>query len=222
MKIKNTQDTSSNFYSNIDKIFKLINTSLDKEQVSNAEKYINYFFEVMIRFYRKNSTSSKTTTSITFSSEATNTVEARGADVKKTEPLFPDRNINNYFGDFFSDKIVRLLASNIKTGGFEVFYFVIGRLKDSIRVLLKEEQTHTEAALLLRQFKFIFDQIHVRQNNLSTYEQNWFISESYNWFIEFYAGNINTVEDIGLLENEIVQILKYYVDNERIDCSKPF
>ena len=49
----------------------------------------NYFFEVMIRFYRKNSTSSKTTTSITFSSEATNTVEARGADVKKQNPTIP-------------------------------------------------------------------------------------------------------------------------------------
>jgi hypothetical protein len=214
----NRTDTTSLFYSNIDRLIKLVDVAIEKKQTKNAEKYLNYFFEVTLKYYQK----SKGTRSLQqeqpqFISTSTSTKLK-----DETEPYFPKREINNLFGDFFTDKIMYLISVNITSGSFEIFYFIISKLKDCIRILIKDKSTFENGSLLLRQFKFILDQINIKQSNLSNYEKNWFLGESYNWFIELYSTNISSVKEIELLESEIIQILKYFVDNNRVDLFKKF
>ena len=119
--LKKTDDTSSQFYSNIDKLIKLINVSLEKEQVKNAEKYINYFFSVMIRFYQKSSKSSKITTKAEFSAQVTSNVDIETNGKGGMETNLPERSIKNVFGDFFTDKIMKILADNIRNEASKFF-----------------------------------------------------------------------------------------------------
>lgn len=212
----NKTDTTSLFYSNIDKLIKLVDVAIEKKQAKNAEKYLNYFFDVTLKYYQR----SKAIRSLQ-QEQLISTSDSRTLK-DDTETYFPKREINNLFGDFFTDKIMYLISTNIKSGSFEIFYFIISKLKDCIRILIKDKSLFDNASLLLRQFKFILDQINTRQVNLSNYEKNWFLGESYNWFVELYATTISSVNEIELLESEILQILKYFVDNNRVDLFKKF
>jgi hypothetical protein len=212
-------EDTSDFYSTIDKLFKLITVSFEKEQIKNAEKYINYYFEIVVRFYQKNP---QVYTGFIKTKSASITSNANFESAESTTMLeFPQRTIEVFIGDFFTDRISKLLYSNIKSNGFENFYFIISRLKDSVRLLMKDEKAQHRVAILLQQFKFINDQIYSKQTNLSIYEKTWFLSETYNWFIELY-GVANSIQNIAVLESEILQILKYIIDNKQYDIFRNF
>lgn len=214
----NKTDTTSLFYSNIDKLIKLVDVAIEKKQTKKAEKYLNYFFEVTLKYYQR-------AKAIRFlQQEQPQFISTSDSKTLRddTETYFPKREINNLFGDFFTDKIMYLISANIKSGSFEVFYFIVSKLKDCIRILIKDKSLFDNASLLLRQFKFILDQINTKQGNLSNFEKNWFLGESYNWFVELYATSISSVKEIELLESEILQVLKYFIDNSRVDLFKKF
>lgn len=215
-------DTSSKFHSNIDKLVKLINVSLEKEQTNNAEKYLNYFFVVMVRYYEKSSKASKVIPESGPVTKITSGVKPDSTAINDIETSFPERSIDHVIGDPFTEKILKILSEHIKTGGFKIFHFVLSKLKDSIRILIKEKETYDKAGILLRQFKFILDQIYNKHDRLSSFEKNWFLSETYYWFTELYSGSVNTIDDVSLFEGEILQILKYYIDNNRVDLYEKF
>lgn len=217
-------DTTAEFYSNIDRLYKLINIALEKDQTKNAEEYINYFFTVLVRYYKKESLSTK----LNDRREAqvpvniTSNTDESSAKEENAPPILPNRTINNFFGDFFTDKIIQLLTQNIKSRRYEIFNFILLKLKDSIRILLKSEESLPKASILLRQIKFIFDQIYSKKDELSEYEKDWYLNESFNWFIELYSSSVEFVEIISMLEDEIIQILKYFVDYDRVDLFEIF
>lgn len=222
MNKKMKEHSTEDFYSNINKLYKLIVISFEKEQTKNSEKYINYLFEVIVKYYQKTSRVLKSDQSTNSFEVVTSESDIEILGVDRSGKQFPNRKIEPFFGDFFISRIIGLISLNIKSGRFDAFYFCLSRFKDSIRILLKNSETYESASLLMSQFKFIADKIYASREYLSNYEKSWFLAETYNWFFEMYSTNFNSTKELELFEREIVHIFRYYIDNDRVDIFKKF
>ena len=208
--IQNLEDTSVRFNANIERLLLLINGTLAKHQTERSERYIKYFFEVLIKYLKKDAT---TKVSLPIGNQNFKVVSRFDNQDTESGGYFTDRTLNSNYREPMLDKIALLIRDRINATDFNVFYFILSLHKDSIRVLLKNESTIESARSLTSQFKFIADDI-FNVIDLPLYKRLWYEDETYNWFVELYSNSIQNLQDITVLEPEIILITQNYVEKK--------
>lgn len=218
---KNTITSESDFNAYIDLLGILISNTIAKKQITNAEKYLKYFFEVMIKTYQRKGYTN-TQKNIDYGNLEI-TTQSKEVSKKIVQP-FENRTIQNVYNpdDKFLDHIIVILSSRIKEREYNIFSFILSLYKDSIRELLSADQTAIFGYLLIRHFKFITNDILSVPHSKTNYQSSWFKDESYNWFTELYSNCVFRVDDIQVYEIELLFIIRYYIDDNQKELFSRF
>ncbi len=212
-----TDEKEIKFNANVDRLFKLIKNVLNKGQYTIAEEYIKYLFETIVLYLKKKKVDAKESQFFhDFENEEKKPIEEKH--------YFEDNKLSNYSRGYIEEKISELISEQIKPNNHKIFSFIFDLLKGSVSVLFKEKDTLLNGANLMGEFKYISNQVFYLENSIPTYERDWFLSQTYNWFIDIYSNysTINNTESLIIIENEIKQILRQYIDNDKVDLYREF
>jgi hypothetical protein len=218
-----TSDTESNFNSNIDRLFKLIRNVLNKGQYTNAEKYVRYLFDVLVAYHKKKSLSSKLDMPYDDFFLATSDTGINKIEPVNKKSLFEDHKMENYTRGNFEEKLTDLISEQIRPSNYKVFTFFFNLLNAAIGKLFSNETSIVGGSQLIREIKFITDRILFFESSIPNYEQHWFLHQTYSWFTELYSSSIiDSIDKIVIIEGEIREILRLYIDNSKLDLFLSF
>jgi hypothetical protein len=181
--------TDAQFKSSVETLTQVITSSLSRGQLTNAEKYINYFFDVLYKCYSKGKYDSQKMAALSH--------EAKPS-------IRPD------FIGFLEDQLYSLINTNIRPENYYTYRFINLHFVKMLERLI--ENGHSEAAMrIIWYYPLVSVKLLTLSGDFQDTEKRWYEQSSFVIFEDLFSETIGTVE-AGNLIAFLKMLLKTIVD----------